>query len=115
MQSFRPTFGENKICKAIAATMRCDNEESHPKLIGANMKTEIIVFINGQKYECVGTEKYEKKRTGQRIRLLKFESRCADCGQKFVVKTTKGRLRKSGSLNRRCSECKSPGRRVSRH
>lgn len=63
-----------------------------------------LIMLDGQRYELIGIEPYERK-NGVQSHLLEWESHCADCGQRFTIKT--GRSIKH--LNRRCDLHKKSG------
>lgn len=65
-------------------------------------------FVYGQQsFTLVGSTLHTRK-DGERVPLLIWISRCADCDQVFEI-TTPMTIH---SLNRRCDEHKSPGRKV---
>lgn len=74
----------------------------------------IVAFIDGQRYRAVGRRPY-KKADGERVQLIVLRSHCPDCSKPFEVTTTKNSLRKGTNLNRRCSKCRKPRRRIRRY
>lgn len=64
--------------------------------------------IDGQCYVLVSTAPYTRKSDGGASILLHWEGRCADCGQTFYATTGLS----SNGVNRRCSICSSPLKRV---
>ena len=65
------------------------------------------LVLLGQCYVMQGGECYQRD-DGCFTRLLRWESRCSECGEPFVV-TTSFSIR---YLNRRCAKHRQPGRPV---
>ncbi len=70
----------------------------------------VIAFIDRQKYECVGTERYKTKK-GAKLKLLVMQSNRLDCRQRFYVRATMEAI-ETRNLNRRCKKCKCPDKKV---
>jgi hypothetical protein len=71
----------------------------------------IFVICDQQRYECVGRRKHTTK-DGRNIELLVFQSNCASCGNQFELAIGEKALETNFSPNRRCSNCKQPGKPV---
>jgi hypothetical protein len=65
---------------------------------------------DGQRYECIGFERYERRRDGAMSKLALWRSSCAQCRAPFVFKTPKSIKR--FEPNRRCPKHRQPGMRV---
>ncbi len=65
------------------------------------------LVLLGQRYVMQGSERYQRD-DGGFTTLLRWESRCSECGAAFVV-TTSLSIR---YLNRRCAKHRHPGRPV---
>ena len=74
--------------------------QSSPSLGSVYMK-------EGQRYECVGVEGYQRE-DGQQSALLCWKTHCPECGAAFIAKTP---LRHKG-ISRRCPKHRAPGRKV---
>lgn len=66
-----------------------------------------VLMLLGQRYVMQGSERYQRD-DGVFSTLLRWESRCSECGAAFVV-TTSFSIR---YLNRRCTKHRRPGRPV---
>lgn len=66
-----------------------------------------VLTLLGQRYVMQGSEGYQRD-DGSLTTLLRWESRCSECGAAFVV-TTSLSIR---YLNRRCAKHRRPGRPV---
>ncbi len=66
-----------------------------------------VLMLLGQRYVMQGSECYQRD-DGSFTTLLRWESRCDECGEAFVV-TTSLSIR---YLNRRCARHRQPGRPV---
>lgn len=64
-------------------------------------------LFNGQRYEFVREEDYQRKSDGKWIKLPVWSSLCAECGARFEVKTVG-----TFAPSRRCQEHRMPGRPV---
>lgn len=63
--------------------------------------------LDGQAYHLIGFEDYVTK-AGAQTKLLRWQADCPECGEAFFVRTG----RKFKSPNRRCAQCKTPGKTV---
>ena len=66
-------------------------------------------FIDGQRYDCVGSEPYTR-RDGRQTTLLVWETRCPVCNQPFELRTPA--QSRNFTPSRRCQKHKRPGMRV---
>jgi hypothetical protein len=69
--------------------------------------TGTVLMHEGQRYVAVGSD-LRKRRDGQTVPIILWESHCAECGAPFQCRSGL----KSGSLNRRCPSHHSPGKAV---
>jgi len=69
---------------------------------------DFAIHHRGQIYKPLRVRPYEKL-DGTSTTVIDWQSTCPDCGKSFVATT---RLSWTGEVNRRCQECKAPGRRV---
>jgi hypothetical protein len=75
------------------------------------MKNKIVMFIGCQRFKCIGKRRSVTK-DGRKIQLLIMESYCPDCGNRFENTITKKSLIRTGSINRRCDDCKQVGVKI---
>jgi len=68
-----------------------------------------VLMHQGQRYVVVGSDLH-KRRDGQIVPIILWESHCAECGKPFQCRSG---LR-SGTLNRRCPDHHAPGKAVTR-
>jgi len=66
-----------------------------------------VLMHEGQRYVAVGSDLH-KRRDGQIVPIILWESHCAECGKPFQCRSG---LR-SGTLNRRCPQHHAPGKAV---
>lgn len=66
-----------------------------------------VLVLLGRRYVMTGWERYQRA-DGSFTTLLRWESRCSECGQAFLI-TTSSSIR---YLNRRCAKHRQPGRPV---
>ena len=66
-----------------------------------------VLMHEGQRYVAVGSDLH-KRRDGQIVPIILWESHCAQCGRPFQCWSG---LR-SGTLNRRCLDHRAPGKAV---
>ena len=67
-----------------------------------------VLILLGRRYVMQGSERYQRD-DGSFTTLLRWQSRCSECGEAFVV-TTSLSIR---YLNRRCAKHCQPGRPAS--
>jgi hypothetical protein len=67
--------------------------------------------LDGQEYRAVGEEPHTRQ-DGTATTLVRWQSRCAECGQLFDVLLAKTATR--FNPNRRCQKHRKPGRPVNR-
>ena len=65
--------------------------------------------FKGQRYEYTGSREIEVP--AKRVTVYQLRSRCPDCGAAFTVSASARQIQ-GRSLNRRCRDCRKPGRRV---
>jgi hypothetical protein len=66
-----------------------------------------VIMLDDQEYELADVEPYRRK-DGRKTQLLVWSTSCPVCGASFQIKTAL----KSNGVNRRCAECRTPGKPV---
>ena len=78
---------------------------------GTSDHPRILILYDRQRYECIGRRNHITK-DGRSTTLLVFESDCPGCGNQFELMIGEKALEANFSPNRRCSDCKQPGKPV---